>query len=379
MADREVPLRQFLQDGCDEADLQRVWRKLQHAPERRARGPRAAKWGMALAACLALCVFAWLLVRTPADPAGPLTRADGAAIAALAVEPDSPRASVPLDDGSRIELTPDTRVEVLENDGSAFRTVLRRGGGTFDVHPGGPRKWTVECGGIAVEVVGTRFTLERRDGWLQVRVEHGVVVVRGAHVPDRVLRLEAGQSARVATDDASAAAPSGSAEPAASCPSPETSAAPVQSATPAQSASLGAQDAIPTATASAAVRNDAVDAWLREADTARLDGDRSRAAELLRRVIQTAPKGDPRLALAAFSLAQLEMHDRPGVAAESLSSALDAGVPIGMQEDSWARLVQAYARTGDRERARQAAREYERRFPNGSRLAEVRRWADGRD
>jgi len=371
MADHDVPLRESLQDGCDEADLQRVWRKLQHKPARRAKGQRVATWGLALAACLALCVFAWVLVRNPAEPAGPLAMADGGQIASLAVEPDDAPASVPLDDGSRIELTPDTRVEVLENDGHSFRTVLRRGGGTFDVRPGGPRKWTVECGGIAVEVVGTRFTLDRQAGWLQVDVERGVVVVRGDHVPDRVLRLEAGQSARVATDDASSTALAGSASPPASC-APAESAAPVQSA-PAPS------EPLPSATASTAARNDAVDAWLREADTARLDGDRSRAAQLLQRVIQTAPKGDPRRALAAFSLAQLEMQDRPGVAAESLNGALDAGVPIGMQEDTWARLVQAYARSGDLERARQAAREYEQRFPNGSRLAEVRRWADGRD
>ena len=195
MADRETPLRESLQDGCDEADLQRVWRKLQHRPARRTDANRTARWGMALAACLALCVFAWLLVRNPSGAAGPLAMANGGEVASLAVDANAPPASVPLTDGSRIELKPDTRVEVLENDGRAFRTVLRRGGGTFDVRPGGPRKWTVECGGIAVEVVGTRFTLHRQAGWLRVDVEHGMVVVRGARVPDRVLRLEAGESA----------------------------------------------------------------------------------------------------------------------------------------------------------------------------------------
>ncbi len=40
----------------------------------------------------------------------------------------------------------DTRLEILRNDGRSFVSVLRRGSGTFDVEPGGPRHWIIEAG-----------------------------------------------------------------------------------------------------------------------------------------------------------------------------------------------------------------------------------------
>jgi len=49
---------------------------------------------------------------------------------------------------------------------------------------------------------------------------------------------------------------------------------------------------------------------------------------------------------------------------------------LGLEEDARARLVEAHARAGHGERAREAAADYERHFPRGSRLAEVRRWAE---
>lgn len=375
MAELESPLRDHLQDGCDEADLQRVWRKLQSRPQARSSAQRSIRWAVALAACLVFGVMAWMLVRRPAELAGPLKTAAGSDPSMISARPGAPE-EVFLSDGSRIDLRAESRIEVLENDGRTFHTVLRQGAGTFDVRPGGPRKWTVECGGLTVEVVGTRFSVQRDAGRVRVAVEHGTVVLRGAGIPDGVMRLGAGQSVEAGIDESTTPRP----EPSASCapqPDPGPAVSGAQRTLPADRAS-DSQPMPSSNPAAAQARVDEIDGWMRDADQARKLGDTGKAAELLRRAISAAPRGDPRRAVASFALAQVELERNPSVAAETLQSALDAGVPSGMQEDSLARLVQAHARAGQWDKARAAASEYERRFPNGSRLGEVRQWATGK-
>jgi len=53
------------------------------------------------------------------------------------------------------------------------------------------------------------------------------------------------------------------------------------------------------------------------------------------------------------------------------------GEPRGLLEDAQARLVQAHARAGQWEQAREAAARYEQLYPEGYRLQDVRRWAAG--
>jgi hypothetical protein len=125
--------------------------------------------------------------------AGPVLTVDGAEAPAQLEAVAGAPVAVPLSDGSRLTLQPGARLEVLENSGREFTTALRRGRTRFDVRPGGPRRWKVECGPVAVEVVGTQFTVERGTGTVTVEVEHGVVLVRGEGVPDHVRRLTAGE------------------------------------------------------------------------------------------------------------------------------------------------------------------------------------------
>ena len=66
----------------------------------------------------------------------------------------------------------------------------RRGGVRFEVEPDGPRRWTIETGLATVEVVGTVFEVERAPGAVDVRVERGVVVVRGERVPTIMREVE---------------------------------------------------------------------------------------------------------------------------------------------------------------------------------------------
>jgi len=117
-----------------------------------------------------------------------------------------------------------------------------------------------------------------------------------------------------------------------------------------------------------------LDQLVREADAARRAGDLDTATELLERTVREAGN-DPRGALAALTLARLNQNRSPAKVAWALGTALGSGAPRGLEEDLLARLVQARAQSGDRAGAKRAALEYQRRFPSGARLDEVRRWA----
>src|SRR5207253_10960831 len=125
---------------------------------RRRRGAWATAGGLMLAAVVAIVARG----TRPTEP-GPLHQIGGGEPSVL-LAPASPTATettFALDDGSRIAMAAGGRATVVENSGRAFVVVLSEGSATFDVHPGGPRRWSIECGLATVEVVGTRFTIDR--------------------------------------------------------------------------------------------------------------------------------------------------------------------------------------------------------------------------
>src|SRR5262249_13350397 len=112
----------------------------------------------------------------------------------------------------------------------------RRGSVLYDVRPGGPRRWTIECGLATVEVIGTAFRIDRTSLRVHVEVFRGVVLVRGERVPDRAARLTAGMSL-----DVTAAAPAATTAPWEPAPPPPA-------LTPAASASAAEAPAHPAPT-----------------------------------------------------------------------------------------------------------------------------------
>ena len=54
--------------------------------------------------------------------------------------------------------------------------------------------------------------------------------------------------------------------------------------------------------------------------------------------------------------------------------AIALGLPGGLAEDAYARLVEARSRAGDGAGARAAASEYAQKYPNGSRASTIQRW-----
>jgi transmembrane sensor len=112
------------------------------------------------------------------------------------------------------------------------------------------------------------------------------------------------------------------------------------------------------------------------ADVARAGDQDSLAAGLLERAVREGGTGTS-AAMAAFQLGtlRLEVLGQPREAAEAFARVVRLGQPRALVEDALARQVQALARAGDREGARAAAALYEARFPQGRRLADVRRQA----
>ncbi len=358
------PIREVLDDSVSEEAVQRVWKGVRR---RRSAGASLSwrlerrHWVAFASAAFVMAVALWFM-RAPSMAHGPLLEASGQALNALGAEAES---TTLLNDGSRILLGPGAALEVLDNDESSFVCVLRRGRGTFDVKPGGPRRWRIEAGPVRVEVIGTRFTVDRNKSRVSVEVDHGTVLVRGDRVPDGVQKLTAGS--RIVID--ASERPMASAAPAPA--GVGTGAAPMVAASSADFSTAKSSSAAVTALSPSAK----VD-LLQVADEQRRRGNLKGAIATLRSA--TSESGDSsRRAIAAFTLGKLLLDAawRPAEAAQAFRSCLRLAPPAAIAEDAAARLVEALARSGSREAAQRSARDYERRYPSGRRLADVRRWA----
>ncbi len=114
--------------------------------------------------------------------------------------------------------------------------------------------------------------------------------------------------------------------------------------------------------------------WAR-VDQARRAHAPAEADRWLRRIVEGHPT-HPSAATAAFTRGRLLRASlgRPGEAARSFARAIDLGVPRSLEEDAWARVVEASVAAGDLPGAREAAHRYGVRFPGGRRSAEIARW-----
>ena len=414
MSQLRMPVKDSLREPIDDVAEQRMWRGVSRRRTRVVPGAQGRRTLAGLTTAVALTAVALLVAllvyraRTPAvvsTDAGPVRLADGSLLAGM-LGGDA-AATFTLSDGSIVTTRSGARLEVLESSGTVLAFSLR-GGATFDVQPRGPRRWSIECDAATVEVVGTRFTLESSPGQLTVEVEHGVVLVRGEKVPNRVAKLVVGETLTIGAEALPTGAP---ASPGSVAPLPTSSVTPLSPSSAPSKAPMTAAASVSTAPASAAplvpiplasdawrdlaqrgvyadaysslgvggVRRSAehatVDDLLTLADVARLSGHAAEAVYPLTRVM-TDLAGDPRASLAGFTLGRLELDtlgDAAG-AADAFSRAIGLGLPAGLVEDAYARLVEARARAGDHAGARTAADAYEKRFPGGSRASSIRRW-----
>jgi transmembrane sensor len=272
----------------------------------------------------------------------------------------------------------DTRVDTLENSADEVVLALRTGRARFDVEPGGPRSWRIECGALVVEVVGTAFTIDRRRDTVEVEVHRGAVLVRGDRVPDRVQRLERGQSLRVAPPVVEPLAEATRREanqvpPTLGVEAPTTP-APAE-APPERPRGEDPERPAQIPSEPGTGEGGDVDSLLERADVARLSGQPAQAARALERLLDLHPE-DPRAALSAFTLAQLRLEQlgQPRGAASAFAHSLSLGLPEGLRETAMARRVEALARAAN-PGVTIAAAAYLAAYPDGRYREEVHRWS----
>lgn len=355
----------------------------------------------ALTAALAVTVFAAVLGavltygRTGrvqdgiAKLPGALLLQDGSAFERIAVPPSAPAAELVFNDGSRVTVDAGTTLEPLAISPSEFILRLAAGKAAFHVQPGGPRRWSIEAGLASITVMGTQFSVERGPAEVHVAVRTGTVLVRGERVRDGVVRLGTGQSLRVRGNPE----PSGSGrEPRAPSPADQSRAprelAPRSSAFhPAppvgdrwqDTVARGDYDVAYEALGAAGIaresdRSRTPDELLALADVARLSGHPADAIAPLERLLELHGTS-PRAAVGAVTLGRIELDlGRPARAASALQRAVTLGVPDGLKEDVYVRLVEAYAKSNQRMQAQKTGEMYRQSFPAGRRRNEVEQW-----
>ena len=358
MSQLKYPLKDGLQDPADEAAVSRMWQAIDaRFPQRGSRRSLALVLGPVAAVAAGVALVALLH-----HDSGPLRLADGGAIVAV----DAPQAGARLamSDGSSVELGAGARFEPIESSASSFIAVLERGDASFDVNPGGGRRWQIECGLATVEVVGTRFTCARGRDRLHVAVERGIVLVRGERVVNHVRRLAAGESLDILDETAAAAeAPSGAGEAPAAAPALAPERAPADNGSVRTTAaptwrelarSGHHREAFATL-GTQGIRRESKRLGIADlfalADVARLSGHPTEAVAPLQRIVDNFPK-DRQAPLAAFALGRLQLDDlnQPSAAAASFSRALEMGAPQSLRDAVRARLTEAQARIRSEQR-----------------------------
>lgn len=193
---RHLPdrIEDLLDDEVDERVVHALWIGTQAREQALARR-RVAGWGAAAAGTLAL-LFAVVSWESAEDS---LLQADGDPVAAVVARGEH---AMHLVDGSTIRLGEDTAWSPVRNEDGVFESELFRGRLTMDVVPGGVRRWVVHAGEMKVEVLGTRFVVERRREQLRVSVERGRVRVQHPSLEDGFRLLGAGDSFRAPREPA---------------------------------------------------------------------------------------------------------------------------------------------------------------------------------
>jgi len=295
----------------------------------------------------------------------------------MRAEQFSPRASRgenwELRDGSRISMeSPDTRITKQRESNDEVTFELEAGAARFDVAHRPERTFRVQAGLVLVEVLGTRFRVERRGAGTVVSVERGRVRVSW---PGAFAELAAGEQGAYPPAQAVAAAATERVAVAASAEAaPEAAAAASASA---ESVPLAAR---PSGAGRAALAENPARAASAEelfaaADRARAAGHPQEAKRALRELTERFPR-DGRAPFAAFTLGRLLLENlgQPAEAARAFAEARAlAGGSSALAEDALAREAVAWRAAGRLTQAAERATLYRTLYPRGAHLKEVLR------
>jgi len=363
------PLSEHVRPALTDARIERQWAAIEAAglpgavPARSRRG-LAAAFSLALAAGAA----AGIALYAQRDP----ELREGAWLESAASE-----VSVRLEDGSRVELSPESQLKLVENREQRVTLELRSGRARFDVKHDRVRPFAITVGPAEVRVIGTRFELSRtaRAGasTLQVAVSEGVVEVRRRDRPDEPpQRIHGGESWSAELSE----------RPLAAKPVVEPAQAPSEVQAPEQADMLPtrddeepAQPVVETTkrapaprgqTARAPEPSEEPSALFSRASLARRAGRMQDAADGYAELLRRYPS-DGRAGLSAFELGRIRMDalSDPEGAIAALEQALRIGGTASFHEDALARIVVASDALGRRQACRDARDRYLARYPNG--------------
>ncbi|MEM9072838.1 MAG: FecR domain-containing protein [Myxococcota bacterium] len=327
-----------------------------------------------------------------------------AAIALVLLPRDRPAAKAPLAktdpgivrlaDGSTATPLNDGNVIVAEVSETRAELVLHEGAAVFDVTPNPSRRFRVTAENVVVEVIGTRFRVDRLDDAIEVRVFEGIV--RASQGDDEV-ELRANRAHRfrlgeVASDELEETTEHGVVEhgviehgvvePRATeheVTEPTGRREPARTRRPETSWRELAENgeferAYRTLQRATAPRS--VPDLMLAADAARFSGHPRRALTFLR-AVHREHAGDPRAPLAAFTEGRILLLQlgRPQEAADAFATTRRLAPRSSLAEDALAREVEARSRAGSSAAAQRLARRYLELYPSGRRTAAVRHHA----
>jgi TolA-binding protein len=365
-------LASYLQPSVTPTRLER--NRLAIQSRLRPTAPFAGFWLLAGAACAAaLVLVTW----------GPFSRLTGfEEEPTLAWQPDEGMVLesqqevlvAVLQDGTRLDLESRTSLAGTAAVAGKVELELRRGHASFDVTHNPARQFRVRAGSVTVVVLGTRFSVTRRDGKVTVAVQRGKVAVengtdvayltpgqswegaerggpRAAAVSGESLASPGAPLVDSANRESADASKTGVTAPEVTAPevaapvtAPDLSASEFAASRPNPAIAKPNGSGVTAAGVEASNRAKELFDASREA---RRVGDSRRAAQLLQQLVAQYP-ADTRAGLAAFELARIraDVLGDLGGAITALEQALRLSPQGSFRQDALARLAQAYERSG---------------------------------
>lgn len=309
------------------------------------------------------------LVAVRARPAPPPPGTAPTLTEALAVGSTLPApGTVRFAEGARVTLSSGTTLHLAGRTLDAMDLRLWAGHASFEVVPGGRRRWSIDCGLARVTVVGTGFDLDLDEARLRVAVRHGAVRVEGSTVEGGARTVGAGEALDVPARRDDPAVPQ--------APAPLLDAGGLASTRPSTPRRLpspavrapidASMEPPPDVAVRAAPSVDPAEELWQRADGARRAQRHADAATLLAELVDRYP-ASARAPMAAFVMGRdhLRVLRRPMAAAAAYARALELGLAEGLREEAWLGLVESRWQSGDRAGALDAARRYRTAYPRG--------------
>ncbi|MBN2529191.1 MAG: FecR domain-containing protein [Deltaproteobacteria bacterium] len=384
-ADKQSPLR-----------VHRMWQSIEAACIDTS--PAPSRWCVTVLATGAVVAAALMLALIwPKADVGPLMLQAGAPIKNTIVTAQPMRTR--FSDGSFLDTAKGTSLKLVENTSHSVAFSMLQGEAYFNIQPGGPRVWRVNCMGIFVTVVGTAFVCRGQSEQVTLEVKRGAVLVDGKGVEKGPRKLVAGNAITVGPkhvftkkdkdnnndndvnnvdnmNNANENGDNAGRSNLTASRAPHASAAqPVWKIQAEAGNYIEAFDRLGAdKVASLTAQSNDVDELFQLSDVARRNGHPRDAIGPLETIIRRFPQ-NARAALASYTLGRLYLEHlkAPVKATEAFKKALSLGLPAALTETAEAKQIRAMLQYNTTE-GKKLASEYLMRYPDGRYRQKVEAW-----